>query len=526
MKADVEQVDVLIVGSGPVGSTFARELTDRLPRLKVLLIDAGPRLTDRAGLHIKNIQDPERRISAQVASQGPTRYRYDIPTVSERASGSDALGPRRSSLLARPGTFLLSNDVASPGTLDALTDEAGLPAAGMSSNVGGMGCHWTGACPRPGDTERIAWIPAREWSDLCDRAERLLNVTQLSYPQGSAQQSILKAIAGVFDPHFPAWRRVATMPLACRFTPQGDLLWSGPDVVLGNLATVETSPANFELRANTLCTRLATGDGGVETAFLRDTQTDVTSEVKAAFYVVAADALRTPQLLYASDLRNPALGRYLNDQPMSMAMVHVENPAFGHGVASERPRDPTLGTIWVPFDAQSHPFHGQVMQLETSPIPMAQASERPSSGSLVGLGWFCAKDIHSEDRLEFSTDEVDFYGLPRMCVHYQYTQKDLEQIEKAQEAQGKVAAALGRFAEGAAPKLLPAGSSLHYQGTVRMGEREDGESVCDPYGQVWGCSNVYVGSNGVIPTATACNPTLSAMAIALRSCERIIAALG
>ncbi len=516
-----ESVDLLIVGSGPVGATYARELLRLRPEARILLVDAGPQLTQRRGFHVRNIPDMEARAVAQVSSQGPTAFAYETPTMAQRAEAENAAGTKRSGLLARPGTFLLENDGAGPD----------MPAAAMSSNVGGMGSHWTCACPRPGGRERIDFIPAAEWDELCVRAEELLHVTSKAFPNNAIQQSILDALASEFRSGASTARPVASMPLACTVQPDGDRVWSGPDVVLGPLAEAESSPPNFELRANTVCLRLDLDGSRASGAVLHDRLTGEGSRVLAKAFVVAADALRTPQLLWASGIRLRALGHYLNDQPISMALVRVSLSA---GKTKEldlqanteqgtfRPNvDATLGVLWVPYEDEVHPFHGQVMHLDSSPIPVKRTDPGGDRGKYVGLGWFTAKEVRFEDWIEFSETEKDFYGMPKMTIHYELTERDLDQIERSQKMQARAAAAIGEFVEGALPKTVPAGTSLHYQGSTRMGEADDGESVCNPDSLVWGLRNVFVGGNGVIPTSTACNPTLSAVALAVRSSRRV-----
>ncbi len=155
------------------------------------------------------------------------------------------------------------------------------------------------------------------------------------------------------------------------------------------------------------------------------------------------------------------------------------------------------GVAWVPFVDGLHPFHGQVMQLDASPVDLGVTDP---SGVVVGLGWFCAKDVRAEDRLEFDEDEPDAFGLPAIRIRYRLTSRDRAHIEAAMAQQRRAAQALGGFIPGGEPRLLPAGTSLHYQGTVRMGESDDGTSVCDPASAVWGVPGLYVGGNGVIPT--------------------------
>jgi choline dehydrogenase-like flavoprotein len=499
-----ENYDVVIVGSGPVGSAYARILSERAPHLRILMLEAGPRLTDVPGVNVRNETDPAERARLQAASEGP-----DV------AADPD----HRSEYSPRPGTYRVRR--RPPGT----PDQDDMPDASVSTNVGGMGAHWTCACPSPYGSERIAFVKDAEWAELEAEATRLLHVTTDGFEPTAGARAALAGLAAAFDDGRPPGRQVQPMPLACTPRPGASPRWSGADTVLGSLA--DGANDHFELRADTTVSRILHSGGHVSGVQIvgRD---GARTEISAKIVIIAADALRTPQLLWASGIRPAALGRYLNDQPQVVAAVSV--PIAGGGASAGKAdlnygegdadmRDTLAGVAWVPWVDNLHPFHGQVMQLDASPIDLGVDDP---SGVVVGLGWFCAKDIQASDRLEFDDSEPDRFGLPAIRIRYRLTGRDREQIQAAMAQQRRAAAALGGFIPRGEPRLLPAGTSLHYQGTVRMGEADDGTSVCDPASAVWGMSGLYVGGNGVIPTATACNPTLTSVALAVRA-ARVIA---
>ena len=503
-----ESYDVIIVGSGLIGSAYARILAERAPSLRIGMLEAGPRLTGIAGINVRNEAGAAERARLQLASEGP-----DV------AADPD----HRAEYSARAGTHRVRR--RPPGS----PDQDDMPDASESTNVGGMGAHWTCACPSPYGSERIAFIKDAEWQELEAEAARLLHVTTEGFDPTAGARATLAGLAAAFDAGRPPGRQVQPMPLACTPRPGASPSWSGADTVLGPLASGQHD--TFELRPLTLVRRVLHSGGratGVEIAG----QDGARTQVPAKVVVVAADALRTPQLLWASGIRPAALGRYLNDQPQVVAAVSVTIPGGGtsvsraglnYGQGAGDQRDLLAGVAWVPFVDGPYPFHGQVMQLDASPVDLGV--EDPS-GVVVGLGWFCAKDIRAEDRLEFDDGEPDAFGLPAIRIHYRLTDRDREQIEAAMAQQRRAAEALGGFIPRGEPRLLPAGTSLHYQGTVRMGEADDGTSVCDPASTVWGVPNLYVGGNGVIPTATACNPTLTSVALAVRAARAIAESLG
>jgi len=492
--------DVIIVGTGPAGAAYARILSEERPDLLVFQFDAGPVVSDPPGAHVKNLRDDDLRASAQRRSEGPAPTHHSTTDTMD-GYASDA------ARIVRPGTYLLEDGYR-------VGEQVGLPAVAFSTNVGGMGAHWTCACPRPGESERIGFLT--DLDELLDEAERLLGVTAEALSDAPLAATVRERLSEGLDGR--RTRAVAPMPLAVRREADGRLWWSGSDVVFGD---VTRANRNHRLFPQTLVTKVRTHGGRVRGVEVRSMLDGSTASIEAPFVVVAADALRTPQLLWASGVRPAALGRYLNDQPQVVHAVKLRDvapQAPGHAAG---PIDAISGVSWVPF-TEAEPFHGQVMQLDASPVPY-DGDILP--GEVVGLGWFCAKDIREQDRVEFDDQARDAYGMPAMRVHYELTPADRRSIAAATAQMVAVGDLLGDAVFGDPIEFAP-GASLHYQGTTRMGQSDDGRSVCDEDCQVWGTAGLYVAGNGVIPTAMACNPTLTTVALAVRGARAIARAAG
>lgn len=499
-----DEVDVAIVGSGPAGATYARILSERAPGITIAMFEVGPTVSQPPGAHVKNIADPGERSRAQTLSEGP-----HAQASTDRVGGIVKTSQRR----ARPGTFLLESGYQVAG-------EDGLPVAAMSSNVGGMAAHWTGACPRPNDSERIALLDADgTFDELLDEGERLLGVTVDAFDSSPYADLVRERLATAEDAGRTASTRVQRMPLAVHRRDDGNLVWSGSDIVFGD---VTRSNARFTLLDESLVTRVLVEDGRAAGVVVTDRRSGESSEVRARFVVVAADALRTPQLLWASGIRPDALGRYLNDQAQIVFAVRIRDlePSVGTDGPGATGLSEYSGVTWVPF-TDAMPFHGQVMQLDASPVTLAE-DDPAAPGSIVGLGLFCSKDLQSSDRVEFSEDETDGYGMPAMTVHYQLTPRDQEVIARGKEEIVRLGKAVGEPLDDR-PFMMPLGASLHYQGTTRLGASDDGDSVCSPQCEVWDVPGLFVAGNGVIPTATACNPTLTGVALAVNGARAIAA---
>jgi choline dehydrogenase-like flavoprotein len=486
--------DVLVVGSGPVGAAYVRLLTETRPDLDVLMVEAGPVVAEPPGVNLRNLADPVQQEKARLLAQGRSpsgagAVPLDIPGT----------------VTARQGTYLVA-----PGNEQ-------MPAAALASCVGGQGALWTCAVPEPRDTERISFIPEDEWQEAIVTASRLLCRTNAAFSDSPVGAAVRRTLAELFDPLLPDGRKVGALPVAGQVQADGTVRWTGADTVLGD--------ARYRLRANTVCRRLILAESSVAAAELADMDSGDVTVVCPRVTIVAADAMHTPQLLWASGIRPASLGRYLTEHPLTLAVVAVRDDLVpGYSVGSRSAPDPVGAVTCVPFAEPGHPFVALHMDVCPPHFTSGRTPDPHPAGYLT-MGWGCRKFPRAEDGFTFSDTETDSWGMPQVSVQYALTDREHAELDQAIGHLATAAKALGRFVPGGEPKIMPAGSSLHYQGTYRIGDDGGAQSVCDSHAQVWGLDNLFLGGNGTIPTATACNPTLTSVAIAARSVRRVLEVL-
>lgn len=477
-----QSADVVIVGSGPTGSAYARIIRRDWPQARILMIEAGPQILPQTGAHLDNVLDLRERAALEMQAQGGDRVPRTPMSKEEwearRAGGVDA------SQLRRSGLFIANE-----------SDPAENLFAGFSAaNVGGMGTKWSTGTPTPSEIERVPFIPADEFEAALAVAEGLLGTNKNPQPDDRSAIAMREKLGAEFNPGRHPDRFVRAMPLAVTPGPDG-LRYHGTDVVLGDM--VDEPPESFRILADTACRRVVYEASKVTGVELSKPGEEDTWLVAAGTVIIACDALHSPQLLHASGIRPQALGRYLNDHFIISQMAEMEN-------------DPPMKAMsWIP-PTRDFPFTVTIHPTQFTSMT------RPDglTGQPVGMGVFCPSDLNPDNRVVFDDTKRDWMGLPAISIQWRESEGDKARQQYAKETALRIANIIGRPAPGFATIVQPVGSSLHYQGTMRMGEADDGTSVCDRNSRVWGFENLYVAGNGVIPTMTATNPTLYSVALA------------
>jgi choline dehydrogenase-like flavoprotein len=272
---------------------------------------------------------------------------------------------------------------------------------------------------------------------------------------------------------------------------------------------------------------VVTRNGRAVAVELQDRASGAVETVSARVIVVAADTFRTPQLLWASGIRHHAVGRYLTDHLMTKATIELHGDMVEECRRNKGPLGRSVTS--VNFADGSHPFHGTILQGLVNLVPgswvrIAEGGAVPET--MTSMTWLSRTTPQQLNGVTFDDTEKDWAGMPKMAVEFELTASDKAERERAIELVRVIGEGLGEFLPGREPSTLAPGRSYHFTGTVRMGATDDGASVCDRYGRVWGFDNLFVAGNGLIPTATTVNPTLTSVALAAIGSGEIVKRLG
>jgi choline dehydrogenase-like flavoprotein len=494
--------DVLIVGSGIMGSIVAQLLREALPTARILMVDGGSPIGEVPGLHLHDVTDVElwERYNERVASGIQGMY-------TGAATTSDLVDL----MTAARGMF---TSAAFGHTAEAM------PASALAWNVGGMGVHWTAATPWPAGTEAFDDGDPDAWARDLETARRSMRVVPAAIGPTDVGEVVLDVLRRRYHGIGPAERAPQPMPMAVLPTASGPMIRTGPSVIFPPIASGGDDA--FELRSGTLATAVTVEDGRVSGARLRRVSDGSESVVTAGATIVCADAVRTPQLLFASGIRPAALGRYLNEHAFITGRVLVDLDRFGldrDALPIPRPGEFSTDSLWLPQNGPEQPFHGQIMNttyLDDEGRRLAHS---------VGVSLYSPVESRPENRLVFDDETTDASGMPRLRFEFGYSPADLSLIDRAMAELQSIAEEFGAFDPATERALLAPGSSLHLTGTVRSGATDDGSSVCDPDGRVWGMSDLFLAGTGVVPTPVVANATLTGAITAVRAARAVAARL-
>jgi choline dehydrogenase-like flavoprotein len=285
----------------------------------------------------------------------------------------------------------------------------------------------------------------------------------------------------------PEGRVVEALPVAARFEPTGHLHYTAPhDILAGFGERVEIASGDVS--------KLVTDGSRVKGAVVDG------EIVEAGIVVIAAGAIGTPQLLHRSAIRPKALGRWLSYHPLLVAQLVLDETLCAAPGAHDR--EPRLQIR--PGGAAD--WYALVLR-DVSPFEPAEPDLAIDTNRIVEIQMICPVDLDEDKRIVF-----DESGRPSFNVAL--SANDQSRMAKAVADCHALTARLGRYRAGCRPDWMPFGFA-HMTGTTRMSVNDDRSGVADRDGRVRGFDNLYLATNGLIPTRMAVNPTLTGVALAV-----------
>ena len=302
--------------------------------------------------------------------------------------------------------------------------------------------------------------------------------------------------------------------------------------------------------------------------------------VRAKGFVLAAGGIENPRLLLANNLGNDQVGRYFMEHPHARGGRVVGGAAWSLLKAfgrRHRAEGQDLAALITPAEALQR--REGILNTSLTIVARQPEGRRQFIGMKAYSGikhqmaptksgrrlWMATKKaagwaqrhvdparpwlLHKLGRVDIAllvrgeqapnpdsrvrlTGERDSSGVPRVALDWRLSEIDVRSVAVLTEALGRELARLGlgkvepaawldsgRWRTDPLISSHPIGG-YHHMGTTRMGT-DPRTSVTDADGRVHGLGNLWVAGSSLFPTGSWANPTLTIVALALRTAERI-----
>jgi choline dehydrogenase-like flavoprotein len=447
-----------------------------------------------------------------------TEKEYDVLVVGTGAGGGAALGRLCEQLkntdkkigVVEAGPILLQTHAANLPTLaanfnnyflnpkisnplgDVLPD---LPGAREVIALGGLTLFWGRACPRMHHSEwRHYPIPKRELALYYNLAEKMMAVASPLYPLSYT------LLTQLWQNGFP---EASINPRATNLEPAK----FGAVVNFSSLSFLGAAlqERSFDLAVNARAVQIFT-DGNKVTGIKVMTPEKHAYELKAKHVILSANAYETPRLLLASGIQGNAIGHYLTLHSFLRSSFEIRQPLAGGGSS--------LGLIDLLIPQTDH--EPSQIQLEVSERYKTFEEDIEHHVETYSFG---RVEEHYENKLFLDPNQRDEYGVPEIQVNFSFSPKDLSIINRLKERLIHAAKVLGAEKPPEICFSLP-GSDYHTMGTCRMGD-DPLTSSTNRYGQIHSIRGLYAADNSILPNTGAANPTLTTVALAIRTADYI-----
>ncbi len=148
-------------------------------------------------------------------------------------------------------------------------------------------------------------------------------------------------------------------------------------------------------------------------------------------------------------------------------------------------------------------------------------------GANIGMAGRGEAIAREDNYCEIDPKVVDKFGIPVLRFHYKWSEHEINQAKHMQDTFEEIILSMGGIPNGTKPGadtnygLLAPGRIIHEVGTVRMGN-DANKSVLNKNSQAHDCKNLFVVDGGAFVSQADKNPTWTIMALSMRASKFIM----